>query len=311
MTDDPTTSHARSRRATRGRRPRARCGAARRSAAAGIGLLLALAACSGGGATSGPVGPTGPTGPTEPVVPTVPTTPTDPAAWISIASEPAGAGSVEILSDRTLGTGLQLLALRVRDPGGGTLAGADVSFAAELAAGGGTHRATGLAAPAPATDGTYRVEVVLPAASPPVPGWAATVGVTRPGEAEEQASFTGLPVVERGLAVPFGAGAATFLLAVRFEAPLQAGFNPITVALLETADGGATWAPAAGADFAVEPWMTSMGHGSLGSVAPVAAGPPGRYRGTLAFSMVGDWATTFTVARQGIELGRPVVYVEF
>jgi hypothetical protein len=137
------------------------------------------------------------------------------------------------------------------------------------------------------------------------------VGVTRPGEAEEQAAFTGLAVAERGLAVPFGAGATTFLLAVRFEAPLLAGLNPITVALLETADGGATWSPVADATFEVEPWMTSMGHGSAGSVAPVPAGAPGRYRGVLAFSMNGDWATTFTVARQGAELGRPVVYVEF
>jgi len=54
-----------------------------------------------------------------------------------------------------------------------------------------------------------------------------------------------------------------------------------------------------------------MGHGSTGSVAPVAFGPPGQYRGTLAFSMDGDWEITFTTRRGGAELGRPVVAVFF
>jgi hypothetical protein len=54
-----------------------------------------------------------------------------------------------------------------------------------------------------------------------------------------------------------------------------------------------------------------MGHGASGSVAPVPTATPGEYRGSLAFSMAGDWETTFTVSRAGAVLGRPVVTVYF
>jgi hypothetical protein len=137
------------------------------------------------------------------------------------------------------------------------------------------------------------------------------VGVARPGQPAVEARFAGLAVQERGLARSFAAGGRQHLLAARFEAGLSVGLNPVVVALAASDDGGATWAPAAGAALGVEPFMPSMGHGASGSVAPTPAGPPGRYRGEVAFSMPGDWEITFPVALGGVEVGRPAVVVWF
>lgn len=48
--------------------------------------------------------------------------------------------------------------------------------------------------------------------------------------------------------------------------------------------------------------MPSMGHGSSGSVKPTR-GDDGRYRGTVVFSMAGDWVLKLAVMADDMALG--------
>ena len=48
--------------------------------------------------------------------------------------------------------------------------------------------------------------------------------------------------------------------------------------------------------------MPSMGHGSAGSVNPVR-GEDGLYRGTVVFSMAGDWVMQLSVLADDATLG--------
>jgi hypothetical protein len=64
------------------------------------------------------------------------------------------------------------------------------------------------------------------------------------------------------------------------------------------------------ATLALDPEMPSMGHGSPGSVEP-ALTAPGRYEGSLSFSMAGPWETTVTVTEAAAILGAPVFTTTF
>jgi len=54
--------------------------------------------------------------------------------------------------------------------------------------------------------------------------------------------------------------------------------------------------------FTMTPEMPSMGHGSSGNVSPTR-GDDGLYRGTVVFSMAGDWVVHLGVAANDAELG--------
>lgn len=54
--------------------------------------------------------------------------------------------------------------------------------------------------------------------------------------------------------------------------------------------------------FTVTPEMPSMGHGAAGSLNPVR-GEDGLYRGSVVFSMAGDWVVHLGVAANDAELG--------
>ena len=269
---------------------------------ASILAALALTGCgvsdpAGPGGSPGPTGATGPTGSTGPAPP------------VLVASGRAGPWTVEIRSDRSLGTGIAAIAIHV-----GTASGApapDVTVAVEAG-----RPSTGMLAPVvspprPGIDGDHHGEVVLAEAAPADAGWSFTVGVTSPGQEPATVIFTGVPVVERRLAGTIRQAQATLVLGVRFEAGLKVGSNPVTVALHEIVPGASTASPVRDAAIHVEPFMPSMGHGSTGSVDPVVTGTPGVYAGALSFSMPGDWETTFTVSRGGSEAGRVVVAVYF
>ena len=176
------------------------------------GLALALAAC-GGSTTSDPDAGTGPSGPTGP------TGPAGPAPSVLVAGGRAGPWTVELRSDRTLGTGI---ASRRSVTGDGGAVVADASLAVEA------HRpATGLVAPVTngpriGADGAYHLDLSIAEAAPAAEGWTFRVEVTRAGE-QAVATFAGLSVVDRRLAGIFTNGDTTFILAVRFEAGLGWG----------------------------------------------------------------------------------------
>ncbi len=267
---------------------------------AAVGLALVLAAC-GGSTTGDPdagAGPGGSTGPTDPTLP---------APSVLVAGGRAGPFTVEVRSDRALGTGIAALAVHVTGDGGAAVTDAALAFEA--------HRpATGLVAPVTngpriGAEGAYHLDVSIAEAASASEGWTFRVEITRAGE-QAVATFAGLPVADRHLAGTFTNGDATSILAVRFEDGLRVGSNPITVTLHELRPGAAA-VPVEGATFHVEPYMPSMGHGSTGSADPVPTGIPGTYAGSLFFSMPGDWETTVAVSRAGSEVGRVAVTVFF
>jgi len=271
---------------------------ARRLVAAG--LALALVACGGSttvdpDAGAGPGGSTGPTGPTVP------------SPSVLVAGGRAGRWTVEVRSDRSLGTGIAALEVHVTGDGGAVVSDAVLAFEAR-------RPSTGLVAPVTngpriEADGAYHLDASIAEAASVDAGWTFRVEVTRAGE-QAVATFAGLPVADRRLAGTFTEGDKTTILAVRFESGLRVGSNPITVTLHEVRPGAAA-VPVEGATIHVEPYMPSMGHGSTGSADPVPTGTPGTYAGSLFFSMPGDWETTFTVALAGAEVGRVIVAVVF
>lgn len=267
--------------------------------AAAVGL--ALAGCGAGttsdpggtGGTTGPTGSTGPTGPAPPVL---------------VAEGRAGPWVVQVQSDRSLGTGLVALSLRVSTPEGAPITDAGISFEAR-------RPASGLVAPVsngpgPGSDGAYHLDLSLAEAAAVPDGWTFRIEVTRSGEVAT-ATFPGIAVAERNLAGTFAHGGATIVLAVRFEAGLRMGANPIRVALHEFVPGSGNPVPIGDATLHAVPYMPSMGHGSTGSVDPAPTGTAGVYAGSLFFSMAGDWETTFAVTRGGSEIGRVAVTVVF
>jgi hypothetical protein len=56
--------------------------------------------------------------------------------------------------------------------------------------------------------------------------------------------------------------------------------------------------------FEVEPWMVSMDHGSPNNVAPVHM-QNGHYKGTVNFTMTGDWRVRLTMKDQDQVCGKP------
>lgn len=290
-----------------------RCRMATPSRAA-VALALLLAGCgatggAGAGGSTGPTGPTGGTGPTGPTGSTGPTGPSGPDFPVLVAAGKAGAWNVEVAAERPIGTGLTPLVVRIRDGAGAAITDAVVTFDA-------FHPATGLPGPVPVapacgSDAAYHLAVALAEAATSADGWTFQVAVARPGPPAASVSFTRLPVLDRGLSGSFAAGGSRYLLAVRFDTGLQAALNPVTVSLHEIRPGSSAAIPVRDASIHVEPFMPSMGHGSTGSIDPTPTTVDGVYAGALAFSMTGDWTTTFTVGRGGSEIGVVAIGVYF
>jgi hypothetical protein len=87
------------------------------------------------------------------------------------------------------------------------------------------------------------------------------------------------------------------------------GLNPIVFTLHQMQDM-MTFVPVNDATLALDPEMPSMGHGSPGSISPILTAP-GRYEGSLSFSMAGPWETTVTVTEAAAVLGAPVFTTTF
>jgi hypothetical protein len=225
-----------------------------------------------------------------------------------VASGRAGSFQVTVRSDRAPGTGIASLEIGVL-----TAAGAPASVAVDLLA---VRPASGLRAPvvsgpSGAGPGTWAASLALAEPGAGDQGWTIVVGVTPDGGSREEATFPGVAVLERNLAGLIRSADRTLLLAVRFEGALRVGQNPITVSLHAVDPAGGAPSPVSGATVHAVPIMPSMGHGSVGTVDPVATGVPGLYAGELAFSMPGDWETTFTVGLGGAEAGSAVTRVYF
>ncbi|HET8723162.1 MAG TPA: hypothetical protein VFM53_03085 [Anaeromyxobacteraceae bacterium] len=270
-----------------------------------LAAALLLAGCGAAPAAdpSAPAGPTGTTGGTGPTGPTGTT-----GAPVVVASGAAGAFQVTVRSDRAPGTGIASLEIAVA-----TGAVAPAAVAVDLSA---VRPASGLRAPvvsgpSPVSPGVYSAALAFAEAGSGGQGWTLVVGVTPEGGARAEVAFTGIAVVERRLAGLIRTGDRTLLLAVRFDGALRVGLNPVTVSLHAVDPAGGAPSPVSAATLHAVPVMPSMGHGSTGTVDPVATGVPGLHAGAIAFSMPGDWETTFTVGLDGAEAGSVATLVYF
>jgi hypothetical protein len=151
-----------------------------------------------------------------------------------------------------------------------------------------------------ATQGLYRGQLVPQMASGDGDVWSLDVKIERPSKEPRTLTYP-LTVTDSGLAKTFtvtgGAGASSmsvkYVMSVSFPSAPKVGQNAVVVTL-HTMKDLLTFEPFDGATLEMVPQMPSMGHGSSNNVAPTLASP-GRYQGTVSFSMLGEWRLDFTV----------------
>ena len=224
--------------------------------------------------------------------------------------------TVELLTDNALQTGLTPIYVKVTTNGGQAVTDATVTFVPLMSMSSGMqHSAPVLDQPAIAPDGLYHGSVVFQMASGAMDSWSATVDVTQPGAAPVEAKFATLTVADSGRSQvftytdPVSAMASKYVSSLNFTASPKIGLNPIVFTLHQMQDM-MTFVPVNDATLALDPEMPSMGHGSPGSVPPILTAP-GRYEGSLSFSMAGPWETTVTVTEAAAVLGAPVFTTTF
>tara|TARA_Y100001972_G_C7664971_1_gene336016 strand:- start:3793 stop:4572 length:780 start_codon:yes stop_codon:yes gene_type:complete len=81
------------------------------------------------------------------------------------------------------------------------------------------------------------------------------------------------------------------------------GKNDLEIAVFET-QSMMLWPAVTTLEFEVEPWMVSMDHGSPNNVAPGHT-EEGHYKGTVNFTMTGDWQIRLTMTENGEICGTP------
>lgn len=241
-------------------------------------LAAALIACGGGGGGGGG----------EPS-----------ASTDLLATGQAGDVTVELLAAGGLREGQTAARVRLT-AGGAPVAGAAVTVAARPA-GEGALPAVVVLGPRETVAGVQALELVFPA---PGEGWTVSVEVRRAGAAPVSVDLPGLPVLATGRAAWVG----DVLVTLGFDRTPAVGENPVTVTLHRAIAGALS--PVDDAAVALDPEMPSMGHGAPPGVAP-ALSDPGRYRGTVAFTMRGEWVVTATVREGEVSLGRADLPVTF
>jgi hypothetical protein len=238
------------------------------------------------------------------------------ATKVSLATAPAGDLTVELLTDTALQTGLTPIYVKVTTSGGQAVTDAAVTFVPLMSMSSGMqHSAPVLDQPAIVSDGLYHGNVVFQMASSTMGSWSATVDVVQPGATAVEARFEALNVADSNRSQvftytdPVTGAASKYVSSLNLTASPKIGLNPIVFTLHQMQDM-MTFVPVNDATLALDPEMPSMGHGSPGSVPP-AFTAPGRYEGSLSFSMTGQWETTVTVSEAWVVLGAPVFTTNF
>ncbi|MBL8921401.1 MAG: FixH family protein [Myxococcaceae bacterium] len=150
--------------------------------------------------------------------------------------------------------------------------------------------------------GVYRGQLVFQMASADMGTWTLGVKVTR-GGVEKKLSFDvvvgdGSSVHSFTVADPNNAAMMKrYVMSVSFPEGAKVGLNKVLVTLHRMQDM-MTFPAFDDASFEMVPEMPAHGHGSPNNVAPTLVAP-GRYEGTVNFTMPGEWKTTFTVKAAG------------
>jgi hypothetical protein len=239
-----------------------------------------------------------------------------PPGRVSVATAAASGLTVELLTDKTLQTGLTSIYLRIATASGQAVTDASVTFLPTMSMSGVVeHGAPLIAEPAIAPDGLYHGQVVFLMPSTSTGTWSAVVDITQPGATSVAVNFPILDVsVGAGVSV-FSRTDSTASITARYVASLNfvsspaIGLNPVVVTLHQTQDM-LTFLPVDDATVALDPQMPAMGHGSPGSVNPTFFAS-GLYQGRLSFSMAGTWQTTVTISEGTAVLGTPIFATTF
>lgn len=83
----------------------------------------------------------------------------------------------------------------------------------------------------------------------------------------------------------------------------EVGQNDLEIAVFQK-KSMMDWPAVTSLSFEVEPWMVSMDHGSPNNVAPVHKSD-GHYKGTVNFTMTGDWQIRLTMMENDQVCGTP------
>lgn len=151
-------------------------------------------------------------------------------------------------------------------------------------------------------NGVYRGQLVFQMASADMGAWSLGVKVLR-GGVETKLSFDvvvadGAQVHSFTVADPANAAMTKkYVMSVSFPSGAKVGLNPVLVTL-HTMKDMMTFPAFDDAAIEMVPEMPAHGHGSSNNVAPTLEGP-GRYTGTVNFTMPGEWRTTFTLKAAG------------
>jgi len=233
----------------------------------------------------------------------------------SLARGTSGGLAVELFGAKGAETGLFQVGLAITE-NGNTVGEAAVEFVPVMAMTNGiSHGAPVLGRATRGTSGLFETAAVFQMPSSAMGTWSAKAIVTLHGAAAVEVKLPTFPVAESGRAKTFqvttgDAGMAKkFVASVNLIGAPRVGLNPTIVTLHEMQDM-TTFAPVSDAALALDPQMPSMGHGSPGTVQPVA-GASGRYDAQLSFSMAGEWVTTLTVRRGGMVIGAPTFTLSF
>lgn len=157
---------------------------------------------------------------------------------------------------------------------------------------------------APNTEGLQEGVIIFTMASTEMEQWTLKLKVTLEG-VTEVVDFGTLSVADsatKKVVVGTRDGKAIMLSFAYPDAP-HVGSNPVVVSAHQAKDTMMMeFVTVDDLVFTITPEMPSMGHGAAGSVNPVR-GSDGLYRGSVVFSMAGDWVVHLGVAANDAALG--------
>ncbi|MDH5475917.1 MAG: FixH family protein [Cyclobacteriaceae bacterium] len=160
--------------------------------------------------------------------------------------------------------------------------------------------------------GTYNFDVVFVMPSGDMGYWEVTFKVEVGGQIQEV--IVPVTVVQPeetkliSFVSEFDQTTKYFVALIDPKSP-QVGENDLEVSVYKKASM-MDWPSVEGLSFELEPWMTSMDHGSPNNIAPVAIGN-GHYKGKVNFTMTGDWEMRLTIKENSNVIGTPVFTTVF
>lgn len=157
---------------------------------------------------------------------------------------------------------------------------------------------------APNADGLWEGLLVFTMASTELDTWSLKVNVAlEENGASEALDFGQLSVGDSAMKKVVTRDAKKIVLTLGYPNAPHVGSNDLVVTAHQAKDlMMMEYVTVDDLVFTVTPEMPSMGHGASGSVNPVR-GEDGLYRGSVVFSMAGDWVVHLGVGADDAELG--------